>query len=704
MLENLDKDTVEFVPNFDNTFTEPVTLSGYICDLLLNGCSGIAVGMACNLVPHNLNEVYDALNYYIDCMLKDEEVNEAKLFSIIQGPDFPLGGTVIGASGIYNYMRTGNGTITVRANYTEVDSKDKHQIIFTNVPYKVNKADLVSHIDDLIHNGVITEAKEIRDESSKDEIVRIVIDLKKDANKDLLLNKLYAKTQLQTNISINNTVLFNGEPIVANMDMILTAFLQHSISVTLNYITYENNKIITRLNIVNGILKAADNIDEVIRIIKDSEKEFDDLKASNIFDNNEQVNAILDMPLKNISKINKNKYTEQKKDLEEKQAEYEKILTDEKVLLNYIKDKYNIIKKRFGDDRRTTIEKDMFAAIIEDEDLIMEEQIVVSYTTNGIIKCVSETEYKNQKRNGKGVTQNINEADGDMVQKIITMSNKDNLMFFTNTGRCHMFKGYEIPKTGKNARGKHINNYIKFDNDEYVVSFISADIHESENDVVFVTKNGMIKRMSFNHLPVRGVGRVIGLTENDALVDVCIASDNSRLIMITANGMALAVNSEKVRPTGKTARGVKGMKIKDNDEIVKVISEPVGEDTNNFILTVTENGYAKRTDTDEFNSKGRGGAGVKAHKITEATGKIVSALVAEADANILASTKNGQMIRTPMEGFRSQGRSACGVSLMKIEDGDSIASVTVIYPENEEEAEPVVTEAVEAEAPAENVQ
>ena len=694
MLENLDKDTVEFIPNFDNTKTEPITLSGYICDLLINGCSGIAVGMACNLVPHNLNEVYDALIYYIDCINEDKDIDQEQLFSIIKGPDFPLGGTITGTKGIRDYMLTGNGSVTVRADYVEETEGNKNSIVFTNLPYKINKADLVSHIDNLIDSGALPEAKEVRDESSKDDIVRIVVELKKNANKDMLLNKLYHKTKLQSNISVNNTVLMDGKPVVANLDLMLRGFLGHSITVTQNYINYENNKLMTRLNVVNGILRAADNIDRVVSIIKESEQEFEDLKSSGIFENDEQIQAILDMPLKNISKLNKNKYTSQKNELETKHNEFEKLLTDDSELLKYIKDKYLNIKKRFGDARRTTIEFEE-AISINDEDLIMEEQIVLSYSTNDIVKCVSETEYKSQKRNGRGVSQNVNEADGDMIKKIITMSNKDDIMFFTNTGRCHILKGYEIPKTGKNARGKHINNYLKLDHNEQVINLVTADTEDLDNYLVFVTKKGMIKRMSFENLPKRGVGSVVGLVEDDSLADVCVAPDNARYIMVTANGMALAVDGNTVRPSGRAARGVKGMKIKDGDAIVKVIAEPITEeDTEHYILTVTENGYAKRTGTNEFNSKGRGCSGVRAHKITDASGKIVTALVAEDGASILASTKNGQMIRTPMDGFRSQGRVAGGVSLMKLEDNDSIASVTVLYSDEENTVE-TVEESVE---------
>lgn len=690
MMENLDKDTVKFVPNFDNTKTEPINMSGYICDILLNGCSGIAVGMACNLVPHNLNEVYDALIYYIDSMLEGKEyIDESEVFDIIKGPDFPLGGTIINKNGIYDYMRTGTGNVTVRADYVEETKDGKTQFVFVNLPYKVNKADLVAHIDELIDNGFLSEAKEVRDESSKGDYVRIVVELKKNVNKDILINKLYRRTKLQSSISINNTVLVDGTPAVVNMDTILSSFLSHSVDVSVNYINYENNKLVARLNIVNGILKAADRIDEVIEIIKNSEKEFEDLKNSGIFDNDEQIQAILDMPLKNISKLNKQKYIDQKEELESKHTEYVKLLTDQNELLKYIKEKYMNVKKKFGDERRTTIQDTNEFLNIEDEDLIMEEQIVLSYSCNDIIKSVSETEYKSQKRNGRGVSQNVNESDGDTIKKIVTMSNKDDIMFFTNTGKCHILKGYEIPKTSKNARGKHINNYLKLEDGEMIVNLITGDTENMDNNLVFVTKNGMIKRMSFELLPKRGAGRVIGLVDDDTLVDVCVASDNSRFIMVTANGMALAVDADKVRPSGRSSRGVKGIKIKPDDAIVKVIAEPIEAHAKHYIFTITKYGYAKRTDTDEFGSKGRGGAGVKAHKVTDTTGKVVAAVIAEDGASIFASTKNGQMIRTPMEGFRSQGRNASGVALMKLEDSDSIASVTVLY-----------TDAVEEESPA----
>lgn len=694
MLENIDKNTVDFMPNFDNTKEEPVTLSGLIPNLLINGSSGIAVGMACNLVPHNISEVYDALIYYIDQTINREDIDENKVFSIIKGPDFPLGGTIVGTSGIRSYFKTGRGSIIVRANYTtKILKNGTIQIIFNDLPYKSKKAELVKFIDSLKDNGVLPEIKEIRDESSKECYVRIVIDVKKDANVDLLLNKLFSKTSLQTSIGVNNVVLVDGKPETVNLDTMLTAFLSHSVNVTYNYITYENERLNTRINTVRAIILAATNIDTVIDILQNSDNEFEDLKATNIFENDDQIRYILDMPLKNISHANIAKYNDDLTVLNNKSAEYDSLLNDQNKLLEYIKNKFLVYKKKYGDQRRTIIEESEYSAL-DEADLIAEEPIVISYTNNDIIKSVSEKEYKTQSRNGKGINQYINEADNDSIKKIIYMNNKDDLLFFTNTGRCHILKGYQISKVAKTSKGKHINNYLKqLDAGEKVVNIIAADTKVKNSTFVFATRNGMLKKMSFDLLPKRGnVTKVITLMDNDMLADIDVIENKNtecNITLVTSDGKALSMTQDKIRETGKSGRGVKGIKLSNNNYVVKVIVTPSSNDSNSkkYLLTVTENGFAKQTSCNAYASKGRNGRGVTSHKITEESGQVVSAAIVDNHDELLVSTKYGKMIRLKLSSIRSTGRVSIGVRLIRLNDNDTIASVSVIDTTEESDKE-----------------
>lgn len=688
MLDAIDKNTVEFVPNFDNTKTEPTTLSGLIPNLLINGSSGIAVGMACNLMPHNISEVYDALIYYIDQTINEEEIDENKVFSLIKGPDFPLGGTIVGTSGIRNYFKIGRGNIIVKANYiTKTLKNGTTQIIINNLPYKTKKTDLVKHIDNLRESGTLSEIREIRDESSKDCYVRIVIDVKKDANLTLLLNKLFSKTSLQTSIGVNNVVLVDGKPEIVNLDTMLRAFLAHSVNVTYNYIAYESEKLSTKINTVRAIILAANNIDTVINIIKSSDNEFEDLKNTNIFENDEQIKYILEMAIKNISHANIAKYNKNLEELNSQATEYQNLMNDQNTLLKYIKDKYSVLKKKYGDERRTIIEETEYS-VLDEADLITEEPIVVSYTNNDIVKSVSEKEYKTQSRNGKGINQYINEADNDSIKKIIYMSNKDDLLFFTNIGRCHIIKGYQIAKVSKITKGKHINNYLKLDAGERVVNIIAADTKVKNSTFIFATRNGMLKKMSFDLLPKRGnITKVITLMDNDMLADIDVIDNKDaecNITVVTSDGKALSMTQDKIRETGKSGRGVRGIKLSDNNYVVKVIVSPVANtDSKKYLLTVTENGFAKQTSCNAYASKGRNGRGVTSHKITNESGQIVSAAIVDNNDELLVSTKRGKMIRLKLSEIRSTGRVSTGVRLIKLGDNDTIASVSVIDVDNE---------------------
>ena len=692
MLENLDKDTVDFVPNFDNTKTEPFILSGLICNLLINGCSGIAVGMACNLIPHNLNEVYDALNYYIDRTIANENIDIEDILNIIKGPDFPLGGTIVNSRGIHDYMLTGNGSITVRSDYTIETTKDgKESIVFNNIPYRTNKAEIVKNIDNLRINNTISEIKEVRDESSKDKYVRIVIELKKNANKDVVINKLYANTKLQSNISINNTVLVDGrQPIVANIDTIITSFLSHSVQVTLNYLTYEDNKVVNRLNIVNGILKAIQNIDTVVDIIKTSENEFDAIKALNIFDNDDQIKAILEMSIKTISRTNNKKYEEEFKSLSAKHDEYTILLTDQNELLKYIKNKFEAIKKKFGDERRTQI-SEIEIRDIDDSELIDDEDVVISYSNNDIIKCVSADDYRSQKRNGVGFTQYINEAENDSIKQILVTCNKQTLLFFTNYGRCHTIRAYKINKTSRNAKGKHINNYLNLDAGEQVIKMLHIDIKDKENKcLVMITKAGMLKKLSFDNLPKSSVPvRIISFIDNDSLVDVNVADNDDKLFIVSASGKALATSLSKVRASGRTSRGVNSMKLKGNDKIVKIAIAGKSNE-NDCLFTITENGFAKCTQQSLFKEKGKRGYGVNAHNTSDTdskeVGQVVSAIVVDKNNNdLFISTRNGNMIRIDIASIKTAGRLARGVKAIKLNELDTVVSIATLSVDTEED-------------------
>ena len=683
MLDNIEKETVPFVPNYCNTTVEPTVLSGYIPNLLLNGSSGIAVGMACNMPPHNMTEIYEGLNYIIDQTINEEDIEESDLFNKIKGPDFPLGGKIIGTDGILDYFRTGTGKMTIQSSYEIENKKDKTYIIFKDIPYKYSKAEIVTQIEDLRKANYI-DIKEVRDESDIDHLVRIVLELKKNANADLIIKRLYQKTGLQTSYTVNNTVLIDGKPEVVNLIQMLSAYLSHIVDVTINRIMFDARKANNRLNIVNGLLITINNIETVMPILKDSINPEEDLRNTGLYENDAQIEAVVAMTLRNITKSYYNKYIDEKDKLEQEIADYNVLLSDNRSLLTFIKNEFNKINEKYGDKRRTEIVYDY--KDVEIIDLIEIKNLVISYTQNNIIKAVDEQEYKAQRRNGKGLS-NL-KSDSDAVKTILTLNNKTKLMFFTNMGRCHIIETYKLPIVSRTAKGKHINNYLSLLPGEIPVNMYPLDLNAENKFIFMVTKDSMIKKFAVSSLSKRGgASKIIGFkNEKDYLVDAIIVNENDYASLITATGKALLINLSKIRTqTGKAACGVTSMKVEKNDRIIQCVSF---NSPDSYLITVTENGYCKKTNIADYSVKGKNGFGAKTHTINEETGKLICAVSALGDGDIFASTCNGQIIRTNLKNIRETGRVSVGTRLIKLEDGDRIASVSVTnieYENNNEE-------------------
>lgn len=681
MLEDINKNTVDMIPNFDGEETEPTVLPCLIPNMLVNGTSGIAVGMATNMAPHNINDVYNALNYIIDRTMEEEEADIEEIINIIQAPDFPTGGTIINIDSVKEAYRTGSGRVTVRGTY-EID--DSNNIIITEIPYKVNKAKLVERIDTLARNikekgkpdrpAIIPEIKEVRDESDKAGI-RVVIELKKDANPQLAVNKLLKNTDLQCNFSINNTALVDGEPRVLNIYELLNSFLLHSANVIVRRCLYDIDKANKRLNIVYGILHCFedDMLDRVISTIRHSDDPVAALVELGF--NQEQASYIADMRIRALSASSEAKLSDEKATLETNIAKWTEIVSNNSVLLSTIKSEFEELRRKFSDERRTSIVND--SALINEEDLIKDETLILTITDAGLIKSVSEAEYNTQKRGGKG-TKAASTKEDEIIQYMFTTNSKDNIMFFTNLGRVHLLKAYKIPKSNKASRGKSIFNFLSLDteNGEEIVNVIAANTNDTSKSLLLATRKGIIKRLQLDRLSTRlSVTKIIEFREDDSLTAVLLVSEGDQVIMNTSNGMALKaeVNAKSIRPMGRTASGVTGMKFKaDNDYVVDM-----SLCDKEYLFTLTESGLGKCTPIEEYNLQNRGGKGVTSHKITDKTGLVIAASTISSDDDIFIVTEQGLMIRVKAKDISTSGRSTSGVKLLSLNNGDAIAGISV---------------------------
>lgn len=674
MLKDIDKDTVDKKNNFDETLEEPKYLPTLLPNLLMNGCEGIAVGMATKMAPHNLTEILEAVDYIIAEMLDGKEADHEHIMSIIKGPDFPLGGQIIGFQGIRDAFTTGRGRILMRSDYEIEETKTRTNIVVTSIPYQVNKSVLVDKIDTLRKNG-LTEIREVRDESNK-EGIRVVVELKKDCNVQLVVNKLFKQTPMESYFNVNNTVLVDDKPQTVNLIQMLEYYLLHCMDVIKRRSQYDLNKASARLHIVEGILWSIneEHLDQVIHTIRTS-RTLDAAVAAlvTLGDGHislEQAKAIAEMRLRQLTTDNEERYLDEQTKLTELIAKLTEIVTDQAVLLTTLRTELSELKAKFGDERRTTIVAD--GGTIDEMDLVEDETLVISYSTDGIIKSVEEKEYRSTRRGAKGVRAG-NVGEDEAIKFMLTVNSKDDLLFFTTLGRCHVLKAYKIPKTSRTARGKSINNYLSLDEGEQIVSMITADLSDKDNSFALVTRNGVIKRLSFDDLSTRrSITKVINFRDDDMLIAVQVMKDTEQIMITTACGMSIRFKGEDVRAMGRTAAGVKGITLREHDYVVDAV---IVED-NATLLTVTKFGLGKRTLVSEYTCQSRGGKGMITHKLTEQTGELVCACVVNDNDELFVATANGQVVRIDIDTIRTCGRSTSGVRIMNLAENDYIVSVS----------------------------
>ena len=696
MLADINKDTVDFGPNFDETEKEPLVLPSRYPNLLVNGTTGIAVGMATNIPPHNLREVIKAVVKIIDNRVEEERDTQIEeVLDIVRGPDFPTGAEILGTSGINEAYRTGRGKIRVRAvSNIEAMPGGKNRIIVTELPYMVNKARLIEKIADMVKEKKIDGITYINDESSR-EGMRINIELRKDVNPNVILNQLYKHTQLQDTFGVIMLALVNNEPKVLNLLDMLKYYLMHQEDVVTRRTKYELNKAKERAHILQGLLIALDNIDRVIQIIRSSEN-VQIAKASLIeeFDLDDvQAQAIVDMRLRTLTGLERDKIEKEYKELMEKIQYLESILADEKKLLGVIKEEILLICDKFGDDRRTKIGYDEFD--ISMEDLIPVRDTVITMTHLGYIKRMTVDNFKSQNRGGKGI-KGMQTLEEDFIEEIFMATTHHYIMFFTNFGRVYRLKAYEIPEAGRTARGTAIINLLQLLPEEKITAVIAIKEFDQESYLVMATNNGIIKKTRMTeYANIRKNGlQAISLREDDQLIEVKVTDGEKDIILITKNGMSIRFHEKDVRTTGRVSMGVIGMNLEDGDEVVAMQLDTQGE----YLLIVSEGGYGKRTRITEFHVQNRGGKGLKCYKIMEKTGFVMGAKAVNEENEIMMITNEGIIIRTGCREISVLKRITSGVKLMNVdyEAGIKVANIAKVREEVRSDAE-------EEEKPGEDV-
>ena len=688
MLADINKDTVDFVPNFDETEKEPTVLPSRFPNLLVNGTTGIAVGMATNIPPHNLKEVIGATVKIIDNRIEeDRETSIDEIMQIIKGPDFPMGAEILGRRGIEEAYRTGRGKIKVRA-VTDIEAmpNGKHKIVVTELPYMVNKALLIQKIVELVKTKRVEGITDVRDESSR-EGIRVVIELKKDTNANVLLNQLYKHTQLQDTFGVNMLALVDGVPKILNISQMLGYYLKHQEDVVTRRTKYDLNKAEERAHILQGLLIALDNIDEVINIIRSS-KSVQDAKNALIerFGLTEvQAQAIVDMRLRALTGLEREKLEAEYKELMDKISYLKAILADEKKLLGVIKDELLVISQKYGDERRTALGRDVDE--VTDEELIERENIVIAMTKLGYIKRMPEDLFKAQNRGGKGI-RGMQTIDEDYIENLIVTTTHNYLMFFTNTGRVYRLKGYEIPEAGRTARGVAIVNLLQLQAGEKITAVIPLKSYEDGKYLFMATRNGMVKKtdiLEYQNVRKTGLTAIV-LRDNDELIEVKATNGDDDIFLITKKGMSIRFNEKDVRQTGRTSMGVKGIHLGKDDIVISMQMSSQGEK----ILLVTENGMGKRTLISEFNVQNRGGKGVKCYKITEKTGDLVGAKIVTDENDVMIITTEGIIIRTSCDGISTLGRVTSGVKIINLnyDNNVKVASMTEVQKEEFDDEDP----------------
>ena len=692
MLRDIDKETVDYLPNFDETRKEPIVLPSRFPNLLVNGSSGIAVGMATNIPPHNLTEVINACI----CVLDNPEATMNELLQHISGPDFPTKGIIMGRSGIRQAYLTGKGRIIIRAR-TEFEEfgKDRIRIIVTELPYQVNKRQLIATIAEQVREKRLEGISDLRDETDRNGM-RIVIELKRDANPQVVLNRLLTQTQLQTSFSINMLALVNNQsqPKILNLRHIIDEYLAFQEELIVRRTKFDLRKAEERAHLLEGLLIAQDNIDEVIRIIRTS---YDDARENLMarFGLDEiQAQAILDMRLKALQGLDREKLENEYKELEEKIAYFKSLLADPEKIKGVLKDELIAIRDKYGDKRLTEIQD--VEDEIDIEDLIEEEECVYTLTHNGYIKRLPASEYRAQGRGGKGIRAMATREE-DYVETVFSASTHDNILFFTSRGRVYLRKGYRIPEAGRNARGSNIVNIIPTEPGEKVSAMIAARGIEEDNYLIFVTRNGTIKRTAqsaFKNIRSTGI-RALTLDEDDELITVLPTDGGSNVLIATHDGMAICFDENDARAMGRDAVGVRGIRLREGDFVVGAGLAVEGR----TILSITENGYGKRTDVSEYSVQNRGGMGLKNYNITEKTGKVADVKVVSGEEDLLIISNDGTIIRMDVGSINQLGRSTQGVRVMRLGEDCRVISITTTDKE-EEETEPNEGEAVSEETPA----
>ena len=678
MLADLDKDTVDFVPNYDDRLKEPSVLPAKLPYLLINGAYGIAVGMATNIPPHNLTEVVNGIVAQLD----NPDITNEELMQYIKGPDFPTAGVIVGKEGIKEAYTTGRGKVCLRAKAEiEEDSRGRYKIIVTEIPYQVNKAALIQNIAKLVQVKTIEGISDLRDESDR-EGVRIVIELKRDANPNVVLNMLYKHTQLQNTQSMLMLAIVNGVPKVLTLREILAEYIKHREQVVVRRTKFDLNKAEARLHILEGLRIAIDHIDEIIKIIRNSY----DNAAQNLMErfglSEIQAQAILEMKLRTLQGLQREKIEQEYNELVALIKHLKDILASEQLVKDIIKEEVIELKNKYGDERRTSITHGV--GDIDVESLIKEETNVVTLTHFGYIKRIAADVYRSQRRGGKGLTA-MNTREEDFVEHLFITSTHNSLMFFTNTGKVFRLKTYELPEASRTAKGTAIVNLLQLSQGEKIAAVMPVE--KFDNDSLYVlmaTSNGLIKKTKLSeYANIRKTGiQAITLKENDELIDVRLTDGNNEIIMVTRHGLSIRFKEEEVRAVGRTSMGVKGIELAKDDKVVGM--EPIKED-NGYVLTITENGFGKRTELEEYRCQGRAGKGVLTYKITAKTGNIVGVEIVDDDDDVMMITDNGIIIRINVNDISILGRNTQGVTLMRTSDGGKLINIAKLPNEEQEE-------------------
>ena len=698
LLDDIEKDTVDFYPNFDETLMQPAVLPSRFPNLLVNGSSGIAVGMATNIPPHNLREVIDG----VVCMIDNPECTVEDLMAHIKGPDFPTGGIILGRSGIRSAYMTGRGRILVRAR-TEIEpmSNSRSRIVVTEIPYMVNKAKLVEKIAELCHQKQLEGISDIRDESDRTGM-RIVIELKKDVYPQVILNYLYKHTQMQETFGANMLALVDGKPRILNLREMIYYYLEHQKDVVTRRTRFDLDKAQARAHILEGLLKALDHIDEIVQIIRSSESPTAAKVAliERFQFSDKQAQAILDMRLARLTGLEREKLMEEYQQLEKTIAELTAILADEHLLMNVIKTEILAIRDKFADERRT--ELTTMEGEIDVADLIQEEDMVVTLTHAGYVKRIAKSTYRAQHRGGKGIMA-MTTKEEDYAERMVVVSTHDDLMFFTNLGRVYQIKCYQIPEAGRAARGTAMVNILQISGGEKVTNMIPVPADTAGLSLVMATRGGMIKKTpmsEFQNLRKNGLIAIV-LKEEDELVNVALTRGNDEILMGTRNGMCIRFSEEHIRTCGRVSMGVKAIRLEEGDYVIDMARI----EENSQVLVITAKGYGKRTPCGEYREQGRNGKGIRAMMVTDKTGPLAAQLLVQPEEDILLITGDGTIIRARVADIRLSGRNTQGVRIMRIAEGSEVVAVARSEAEEEElpeESDANVSDASQAEeAPAE---